>query len=115
MAREVAVDGFVIEPVCRLGVDGVRARADERQIALEHHVEELRQFVEAGLADEAADARDARIALGDKLRGRGVALVDIHRAELVDLDQLVVEAVALLLEEDRPAAVEFDRDARSPA
>src|SRR5262249_35151887 len=39
----------------------------------------------------------------------GVALIDIHRAELVDLDQLVVETVAFLLEEHRPATVELDR------
>ncbi len=46
----------------------------------------------------------------DQLGGGGVALLDIHRAELVDLDQLVVEAVALLLEQHRAAAVELDGD-----
>ena len=48
------------------------------------------------------------------LRGGRIGLVGVHRAELVDLDQLVVEAVALLLEEHRPAAVELDgeRDER---
>jgi hypothetical protein len=53
-----------------------------------------------------------RIALAHQQGGGGVALVDIHRAELVDLDQLVVEAVALLLEEHRAAAVELDGDRR---
>ena len=42
-----------------LHADGVRARADQRHLALQH-VEELRQLVEAGAADEAADAGDAR-------------------------------------------------------
>ena len=87
----------------------VRTRADQRQVALEHHVEQLRQFVEARLADDAADAGDARVVLGDELRGRGIGYVGIHRAEFVDLDQLVVEAVAPLLEQHRPAAVELDR------
>ena len=73
------------------------------------HVEELRQLVEAGLADEAADAGDARIALGHELGRIGVGLVDVHRAELEDLDQLVVEAVALLAEQHRALAVELDR------
>ena len=46
-----------------------------------------------------------------ELRGASAsALVGVHRAELVDLDQLVVEAVALLLEEHRPLAVELDGD-----
>ena len=39
-----------------------------------------------------------------------VELVDVHRAEFEDLDEFVVEAVALLLEEDRASGVELDRD-----
>ena len=63
MAREIAVDGFFVEPLFGLGVERMRARADERQVAGEHDVEQLRQFVEAGLADEAADAGHARVAV----------------------------------------------------
>ena len=74
------------------------------------HVEELRQLVDRGLADEPADAGDARIVLGHELGRIGVEHVGAHRAELVDLDQLVVEAVPLLLEEHRPLAVELDGD-----
>src|SRR5437764_534324 len=66
VAREVAVDHVVIEPVGGLGLQGVWTRADQRQLALED-IEELRQLVEAGLADEAADAGDARVVLGDEL------------------------------------------------
>ena len=80
------------------------ARAHQRQLAA-HHVEELRQLVQAGLADEAADAGDARIALGHELGRIGVGLVDEHRAELEHVDQLVVEAVALLAEQHRALAV----------
>ena len=47
VAREIAVDRLVIEPVLGLGVHRVGARADERKIAGEHHVEQLRQLVEA--------------------------------------------------------------------
>ena len=42
------------------------------------------------------------------LRGSRVGRLGIHRAEFVDLDELVVEAVAPLLEEHRPLAVELD-------
>jgi hypothetical protein len=75
VAREIAVDRLVEQPVCGLALHRVRARADQRQVALEHDVEELRQLVEAGLADEAADAGDARIVLGDELGGGRVGLV----------------------------------------
>ena len=114
VAREVAVDDLVVELVRRLRLNRVRARPDERKVALEDDVEELRQFVEAGLADETPDAGHARVALGDELRRVGVGVAGIHRAELVDVDQLVVEAVALLLEEHRSLAVELDgeRDSR---
>src|SRR6202171_4933080 len=51
--REIAVHRFVEQPALQFALHGVRARADQREIALEHDVEELRQFVKAGLADEA--------------------------------------------------------------
>jgi len=73
-------------------------------------VEELRQFVEAGLADEAADAGHALVVLGDDLRCQRVGLIVEQRAELEDVDALVVEAVALLQEQHRAAAVELDGD-----
>src|SRR5271155_1114207 len=51
VAREISVDRLVEQPALQFALHGVRARADQREIALEHHVEELRQLVEAGLAD----------------------------------------------------------------
>jgi len=62
MAGEIAIDRLVVEAVLRLGVHRVRARADQRQIALEHHVDELRQLIDRRLADEGADPSDARVA-----------------------------------------------------
>jgi hypothetical protein len=101
VAREIAVDCLVIEPVLGLGMHRVRARADQRKAAGEHHVEQLRQLVEAGLADEAADAGHPRVALGDELARGQIGLIGVHRTEFVDVDAFVVEAVALLLEEHR--------------
>ena len=108
MAREIAVHRLVVEMLGGLGVDGVRPRPDQRQVAGENDVEELRQLVEAGLADEAADPGDTLVILVDLLGGVGVGVLDIERAKLVDLDELVVEAMAPLLEEDRSLAVELD-------
>src|SRR5262249_5489270 len=53
VAGEVAVDRVVETAVLDLLIDGMRARPDQRQVALEHDVEELRQLVDRGLADEA--------------------------------------------------------------
>ena len=75
VAREIAVDGFLVEPRLGLGIERVRPRADQRQIAGEHDVKELRQFVEARLADEAADTRDAGIADRHQPLRMGVGLI----------------------------------------
>src|SRR5262249_28111115 len=104
MAREIAVYRLVVEPVFRLGVNGVRPRADQRQVALEHDVEQLRQLIKRSLADEGSDAGHARVSLRYKLRCGRIALIDIHGAELVDFDQLVIETVAFLLEQHCPTS-----------
>src|SRR3954470_2073046 len=65
---EIAVNRLVIAARFRLGVDGVRARPDQRQIALEHDVEKLRQLVKARLADDAPDPGNAAVVLADQLR-----------------------------------------------
>src|ERR671926_1792683 len=67
MPSEIAVHHLLIEPVRCLCVERVRTRADDREVSEEDDVEELRQLVEARLADEATYPRDARIAAGDKL------------------------------------------------
>ena len=42
VAGEIAVDRFVITAVRRLGMERMRARSDQRQVALEHDIDELR-------------------------------------------------------------------------
>ncbi len=80
-----------------------RARADEAHLAAQH-VPQLGQLVDRGLAQQVADARDARVALVDRVaRALGVG-VDDHRAQLQHLERLAVAADALLAEEDRPAS-----------
>ena len=92
---------------------GVRPRADERHAAAEH-VEQLRQFVERGLAQDAADGGDAVVVLGGLLHD-GAVFADAHRAEFPDADFFAAEAVALLAEEDGAGRGELDRAARTPA
>src|SRR5579859_3106313 len=99
VAGEIAVNGLVEQAGLQLALHRVRARADQREVALEDDVEELRQLVKAGLADEAADAGDARIVPGDDLGGGRIGLVMVERAELEDVDALIVEAEALLPEQ----------------
>src|ERR1700731_2559567 len=114
VTREIAVDGLVEQPALQLALHRVRTRADQRQVALEHDVEELRQLIEAGLADEAPDPGDAAVVLGHDLGGQRIGLIVVQRAELEDVDALVVEAEALLAEQHRARTVEFDgeRDQR---
>src|SRR3984893_14264788 len=86
MTREITVDGFVEQLALQLALHRVGTRADQREVALEYDVEELRQFVEAGLADEAADAGDAAVVFGYDLGGQRIGLIVVERAELEDVD-----------------------------
>lgn len=85
----------------------LRARADEGHLAGED-VEELRELVDRGFPNEAADAGDARVAWD------GPALLFVcfsllhHGAELVHHERLVMKADALLLEDDRARGGELD-------
>src|ERR1700722_5271720 len=107
VAREIAVDGLVEQPALQLALHRMRAGPDQRKIALEHDVEQLRQLIKAGLANEAADAGDAAIVLGHDLGGERIGLIVVERAELEDVDALVVETKTLLAEQHRSGAVEF--------
>lgn len=97
--------------------DGRRTGADEGHIALED-VPELREFVEARLADEAADLRDARVIfhleheavhfiLGEELL-LALLRVLVHAAELVHAELAAIFADPRLRENDRPGRVELD-------
>lgn len=96
--------GELLDEVRALG-----ARADEAHVAVED-VPDLRQFVEAGGADEGADARDARVVVGRELRAGVLLGVDTHRAELVDLVGLAKAASADLAVESRATVLELDSD-----
>lgn len=57
--------------------DRMRARPDNAHVAAQN-VQQLRQFVDAGLADEAADASDPIIILACRSRTDGVELFNPH-------------------------------------
>ena len=61
---------------------GRSGRGPTRLISPVEHVPELRQLVEARLAEEAADPGDARVVLLREHRARELLGVDAHGAEL---------------------------------
>ena len=84
-----------------------RARADNAHGAAEN-VEHLREFIQAGLAQEPAHSRNPLLGV-TQFVGRSVLRgVGTHGAELVDVKMLLVESHALLLKEHWALAVEFD-------
>lgn len=83
------------------------SRANEAHVAVED-VEDLRQFVEPGGADEFADFGNARIVFGCQL-GTGIFFrIDAHGTEFVDFIFLAEAADADLAVEDGTAVAEFD-------
>jgi hypothetical protein len=103
VAQHVAGDELAVELVVG---DGVGAGADDAHAALED-VDELRQFVQGGLAQEGADGGEAAVALpglGDVV----AVLAHGHGAELVDDDFLALQTVAALAEDDGAARGELD-------
>src|SRR5262249_22806314 len=85
----------------------VRAWADQRHRAVEY-VEELRQLVEAGAPQKAAEPRHAWVIARRLLRPPFDHLAVPHGPELVDLEDAIDEAIAILPEQHRPRAVELD-------
>ncbi len=85
------------------------ARPDQGHVALQH-VEELGQLVDAGPAQQGADAGHAGIATGGLVHHRPV-VQHAHGAELVDLERMPVLAGAGLAEEHGALAVEAYRRA----
>ena len=86
-----------------------RPRPDQAHVAADD-VPELRQLVERGAAEEAAGARDPAVALVDRVAGALLLGADDHRPQLQELEVAAVLADAGLLEEDRAAVVELDRE-----
>lgn len=109
LAREVPIDRVMIKLVGGLRFKRMRARIDQGEIALQH-VEELREFVEAGPAQYAADTSDTRIVSDHLRRARLRFGFDIHGAELENVDHLIVEAHALLPEQGRASRIKLHRD-----
>lgn len=83
------------------------SRANEAHVAVED-IENLRQFVEPGGADEFADFGNARIVFGCQL-GTGIFFsIDAHGTEFINLIFLAEAADADLAVEDGTAVAEFD-------
>ncbi len=81
-----------------------RARTHQAHIAFKH-IEEFRQLIQAGGAQEAPEAGEALL-VGQQLT-IGVAQV-AHAAELVEPEEPTMQAWALLAEDHRPAEEEPD-------
>ncbi|PAV93059.1 hypothetical protein WR25_03668 [Diploscapter pachys] len=84
------------------------ARADEAHLALQHRPG-LRQFVDPHLADDAADAGDAGIVLLRPDRVTRHLGILTHRAQLQNVEALVVQADAALAVEGGALRFEADR------
>ena len=63
MSGKIAVDGFVVEAILGLGIDGVGTRTDQGEVSLEDDIDKLRKFVKACLAEETADVDLRRVFL----------------------------------------------------
>ena len=88
-----------------------RARPDHAHVAAQD-VPELRQLVDRGAPEDAADARDARIALVDREARAELLGADDHRPQLQELEVGAVLAHSRLAVHDRRSALEPRRDRR---
>src|SRR6185312_1410706 len=96
VADHVAIDQLAVQLVVD---DGMRPRPHQAHLALKH-IEELRQLIERGLAQERADAGHPRIALA-RLRHHGAIFAHSHGAEFVDQYLLAIQSIPPLPEERR--------------
>src|SRR5215472_5199522 len=104
MAVKVLLDDISVKLAARLHRYRVRARPDQRHVAVQH-VDQLRQLVETQQPQDVTDMGDPRIALHRALRAGLVALIGIHRAKFEHSDDAIGEAKALLYEKNGPGAV----------
>src|SRR5690348_4350957 len=74
------------------------------------NIDELRQLVEAGAAEEAADARHAIVVAARRAAARRVTELGPHAAELENAEQAVRAAQTLLPEQDGAGRFDPDRD-----
>ena len=76
------------------------ARADDAHIA-DEHVDQLREFVEAGHPQQAADPRDALIVPAGRFDAMGIARLGPHAPEFQDIEDPVALSHAGLAKEDQ--------------
>ena len=112
VARGVAVD-HAHEGLAgaRAGVERVRARPDQRQLARQH-VEELRQLVDRAAPQHAPDPCHAGVVARDRAPRLGVGVGVAQAAELPHLHDAVVVAVPALAEQHGAGTLEPHRDRR---
>ena len=109
MALKVVWHEVFVRQFRRQHSRNMRSRPDQRHVALDH-VEQLRNFVEAGLAQNPPDRRHARIALNRLPYAALVAGIVAHGAELVDLEAAVSIPVPVLKEQHRARRRRLYRD-----
>ena len=87
-------------------------RGPTSDISPAQDVDQVRQLVDRRAPQQRADPRDPRVALVDGHPGAHVLGAGDHRAQLVDLERVPVEADAALAVDRVPAALEPDRERR---
>ena len=105
--EHVAANEFTVLLIMR---HGVRSRANERH-GSPQDVDELRQFIEGGAAQEGAEAGDARIVLL-RLHDFCAVLLYMHGSKLPHLDPVATQAVTVLAKEDRTGRGQLDADGK---
>jgi hypothetical protein len=103
---------IVLDVLAQLGEDAraLGARADDVHVALDD-VEQLGDFVETGLAKEATDGGDARIALRGPYGTSSLLCIHAHGAELIDRERPSTNVRMTAVEEgggEAAAAVDTD-------
>jgi hypothetical protein len=88
MAAGIMRHDLMAQLLSRPHGDRVRTGADHGHLTTDH-IQELRQLIQAGLAQELSDTGDAGIVAARLLSAPIVEPVDTHRAELKHLDLTV--------------------------
>ena len=88
-----------------------RTRADDAHVATQD-VPELRELVDRGPPEDAADPRDPAVALVHRVAGADALGADDHRAELEDLEVVAVLAHARLPVQRQAPVLELRRERR---
>jgi len=96
----------MVERLDKIGPLGTRPH--QAHVAFDD-IEELRKFIEVRAAKEAAEAREARIAIGRCPHRTAQFGIDVHGAELVNLERLAKPSHALLGINHRPLRFQLHR------